>query len=182
MPAVTLATPISLGAGRSLKPPMGWSIKGLIADDPLRLQPSSRVVIEPPDGGASISWRMASWLVGKPYEVADFDMTLEYEHKLETEDIIALYPHLLRVLPENVSEARVINLPECGLILSITYLLQDQGWAGHVIYAPTLEVAGEIQILSYEGNELAYLMHFEEAMASMMTLHDDRLLVRTIKD
>jgi hypothetical protein len=178
MTAITLASPIALGKGRSLKPPQGWVVKGLVADDPLRLQPSSRLLIEPPDAGASISWRIASWLVGKPHEIADFELLLDSEHQLSEHEIAGLYPHLLRILPENVQQCSVRNLPECGRVLEVTYLLEEHGWAGHVIYAPTLEVEGEIQLLSYEGRELAYLMHFEEAMASMSTFQDERLASR----
>ena len=35
--------------------------------------------------------------------------------------------------------------------------------------------SGELQLLSYEGLELQYLRHFEEAMASIKTFRDERL-------
>lgn len=178
MSAVTLAAPIELGDGRSLRPPDGWGVKGVVADDPHRLQPNSRLVIEPPDGGASISWRVASWLVGKPDRFSDFEMVLDLEHVLDRDEIESLYPHVLRVLPENVREAKVHKMAGCGRVLSVTYLVEESGWAGHIVYMPSAEVEGELQLLSYEGKELAYLMHFEEALTSISSFVDERLRAR----
>jgi hypothetical protein len=166
---------VILGTGRSIQPPPGWEMSGRVADDPLRLQPGSRVSFRPgSDEHLNLSWSQVSWLVGKP-EADYFRMLLDRERKLSGEDLEPLYPVLIRFLLTNVTDASVVTLPGAGRALSVNYLLKDAGMAGQVNYLPSAEIPGEVQILSYEGKELPYLTYFEAAMNSLASFRDETL-------
>lgn len=168
------ADTLELDEGRTIRPPAGWMVVGAASSDPLTIQPDSRVVFQPGEkAGASICWRTTKWL-SKSALFDDFLMLLDTEHQLEADELGSLYPELLKVPPETVSEARVMRHPGCGRVLAVTYL--SQGWAGHALYMPTGRHKGELQILSFEGKELPYLEHFEAALASMNTFKDSVLL------
>ncbi|HEY9871232.1 MAG TPA: hypothetical protein V6D08_18875 [Candidatus Obscuribacterales bacterium] len=174
--ATLLGQPISLGEGRSICPPSGWKASGVIADNPLRLQPGSRVVLYPEeDPEASIAWRIESWLVGHP-QADDFAMLLDHEGTPGRSDLESLSPSLIRLNLRSLTEARVVRHRGAGNVLALTYLDDDSGWAGYVLYAPTLQIAGEVQILSYEGLQVPYLSYLEPAMASINSFRDGRLL------
>jgi hypothetical protein len=174
--ATLLGQPVSLGEGRSICPPSGWKASGVIADNPLRLQPGSRVVLYPEENPqASIAWRIESWLVGHP-QADDFAMLLDHEGTPARFDLEDLAPLLIRVSLRTLTEARVVRHPGAGNVLALTYLDEESGWAGHVLYAPTLQIAGEVQILSYEGLQLPYLTYLEVAMASMNSFRDVHLV------
>lgn len=165
---------VELDEGRTIRPPTGWQLVGAASSDPLSVQPDSRIIFQPGENaGASICWRTAKWL-SKSALLDDFLMMLDTEHHLSSEELESLYPDLIKVPPETVSEARVMAYPGCGRVLAVTYL--SQGWAGHALYMPTGRHEGELQILSFEGTELPYLEHFEAALASMATFKDDVLL------
>ena len=175
MATISLAEPISLGEGRSIRPPADWVVSGRVANDPLRVQPSSRVLFIPPDNeNATISWRFVDWLVGKPL-FDEFRNLLDVATRLTVEDLAVFHPALIRILPENITQASVVRLPEAGTVLALDYQVTGSGWAGHLIYAPSPEVEGEIQLLSYEGLELPYLKHLQVAMASLASFIDERL-------
>lgn len=176
MRASNSVDPVVLGTGRSIQPPPGWQMSGRVADDPLRLQPGSRITFRPgADEHLNLSWSQVSWLVGKP-EAEYFRMLLDTERKLTSEDLEPLYPVLIRFLLSNVTDARVVTLPGAGRALSVNYLLKDAGLVGQVNYLPTGEIPGEVQLLSYEGKELPYLTYFEAAMNSLATFRDERLM------
>src|SRR5215470_11421532 len=102
-----LGEPLDLGGGRSIRPPQGWIVSGRVAEDPLRVQPGSRVVIAPNDGSqVSILWRAATWLVGKPSS-QQFTFLLDIPRELFREQLEPLYPDLIRIALENITEARV---------------------------------------------------------------------------
>jgi len=175
MASISLAEPISLGEGRSIRPPAGWTVSGRVADDPLRLQPGSRVLFIPPDNeNATISWRFVDWLVGKPL-FDDFRILLDVAASGKLEDMAVFYPALIRILPEYITQAGVVRLPGAGTVLALNYQATESGWAGRLIYAPSPEVEGEIQLLSYEGLELPYRKYLEVAMASLASFIDERL-------
>jgi len=175
MSAFVLGDYVQLGEGRMIRPPQGWLVSGLVADNLLRLQPPSRVVFYPHErAGASLCWRRADWLIGKPASTV-FLALLDLGGVLEKTDLEALVPDLIRLPLESINEGRIKILPGAGSVLAVTYLSTNSQWAGQVIYAPTHEVQGEVQLLSYEGEQVAYLSFLEPAMASIQSFRDLRL-------
>src|SRR5262249_40107282 len=104
-----------------------------------------------------------------------FRVLLDVASRLKIEDLAVFHPALIRILPENITQAGVVRMPGAGTVLALNYQVMESGWAGNLIYAPSPEVEGEIQLLSYEGLELPYRKHLEVAMASLASFIDERL-------
>lgn len=173
-----LANPVELGEGRSIRPPLDWSVAMYQVDDPMHVEPPPRCVMTPPGKHfASLSWFTSAALVGKAS--ADyFAYLLNKARILTVKELEPLYPILIRIPIANIVDMRINDHEGLGLVLAISYIDSETGSAGHAIYAPTSELPGEIQILTYEGLEHDYNSFWDQAKASINSFIDTYLLGR----
>lgn len=167
-----LDAPFSLGAGRSIRPPFGWTVEGFVSgNDALRLRPESHVRWCPPGiERLSLHWSKSK----SPLSIADRELFAELLRSpmgvLTPSDLAPLCPSLIRIPLFRITRAQVTHLPRYGPFLEIDYFIAEHGEAGIVYYAPTDRFEhGEYQILAYEGKEPAFTTFLSVARKSLRT-------------
>jgi len=167
-----LGARVSLGFGRSIQPPEGWSFDGWVLDDPLALLPKSWLRWNPPGHQRLVlRWNLSPRLL--PWEVMDRLVGLLEAPlgELPVSGVAALSPALIRIPLDFVTQAEIISYPYTWPLLRIEYFIPHEWEAGTVHYSPTENYAlGEYQMLAFEGNDDAYRKYLAVAQASMQTL------------
>lgn len=170
-----LDQPFSLGAGRTIRPPMGWTAQGFISgNDHLRLRPANHARWFPHEiRGLSLHWNKST----SPLSPAAADYFAEILRKplgiVMVEELTPLFPELIRIPILRITRAQVTSLPRYGPFLEIDYFIAEQREAGIVYYAPTERFEfGEFQVLAYEGKEPAFTTFLPVARKSLRTFCD----------
>ncbi len=171
----TLDQPFSLGAGRTIRPPSGWTTQGFISgNDRLRLRPANHARWAPAGvERLSLHWNKSM----SPLSTATAEYFAEILQKplgiVMVEELLPLFPELIRIPLIRITRAQVTSLPRYGPFLEIDYFIAEQREAGIVYFAPTDRFEyGEYQVLAYEGKEPAFTTFLPVARKSLRTFCD----------
>jgi hypothetical protein len=171
----TLDQAFSLGAGRTIRPPMGWTAQGFISgNDTLKLRPASQARWSPAGSDRlSLHWNKSM----SPLSVETAEYFSEILRKplgiVTIEELEPLFPELIRIPLIRITQARVTSLPRYGPFLEIDYFIAEKREAGLVYFAPTERFEfGEYQVLAYEGQEPAFTTFLPVARKSIRTFCD----------
>lgn len=167
-----LDEPFSLGSGRTIRPPAGWSAEGFVSgSDQLRLRPASHVRWCPPGcERLSLHWNKSTTPLANAAAEHFSELLRSPLGVVRVEDLAPLFPAMIRIPLLRITRAQVTHLPRYGPFLEIDYFIAEQGEAGIVYYAPTDRFEhGEYQLLAYEGREPAYTTFLAVARKSLRT-------------
>jgi hypothetical protein len=167
-----LGSPVLLKSGIYMRPPLGWSLQGWIAEDnELLLLPKSRVRWEAPGAAqASLHWELGTAPLPAEAMREFINILRTVPNTVATEKLKPLYPSLIRIPLKLLSSASVVQTGIAGSMLRIEYSMPDEHLAGIVLYAPTeLYEYGEYHELAYEGKDPDYGKFLPAAVAAIET-------------
>jgi len=166
-----LAGPSFLGAGRTIRPPEGWTQTGWVTENPLWVLPKSRVRWTPPEAERlSLHWDLS--MTPLPEEIMEpFVRLLDGWPGTVAKDLLKpLYPALIRMSLDSITTASLVTYEKSGRLLRVEYAFPEYSELGIVHYSPTeMYEFGEFQILAYEGKDPDFSRLLAVAEASMAT-------------
>ncbi|HEY9871478.1 MAG TPA: hypothetical protein V6D08_20140 [Candidatus Obscuribacterales bacterium] len=118
---------------------------------------------------ASLGWQIVNWLEGGP-EWNVFQRLLSTTGEIDREDLRLLYPALIRIPIEFITECAVAPHPTFGPTLVVRYTYPEEGPCGIVLYAVSSTGENDLHMISYEGQQPSFSRYLNEAAASMSSI------------
>lgn len=169
MSTVLLEKSVDLGEGISLHPPSGWTQSGWVTDNPLWLNPKDRMDWMPPGAkSAVLHWEMSASPLPEDVMAAFIELLKGKSEPLSIQQILPLYPALVRMEMDAISRAQVLYNPDSESVLCVQYAINRTQEFGVVFYGLTKGSAlGEFQMVCYEGKGPEYGQFFEAGKAAL---------------
>lgn len=159
-----------LGSGRSLVPPEGWLKTGFITENELGLEPKSQMRWCPVETQAVfLHWWLSSSPLPQESMMILQDLVSRVPGWIAIEQILPLYPALIRMPLHCLTRARIVPYPGNFSMLGVEYFIREKSMVGIVFYAPSLHEYGEYEALAYEGTEPAYSQYWKFARNALET-------------
>lgn len=150
-----LGSSVSLGGGRSIRPPQGWKADGFVtSDNPLWILPKSRLRWWPEDSDERLNLHWSLSPTPLDQQTMQFLIAIinRGDGEVSQAELQKLAPQLIRIKLDAIKDARVVSESDAGAMLRIEYKYADDDETGIVLYSPTeMYERGEVQILGFEG-------------------------------
>jgi len=167
----TQPTPaIQLSDFLGIVPPVGWAIAVEFDNLPFRLMGYGRIVFRPQGiDRVCLVWQLVNWLDGQP-EWWFLKALLDRSVKLGSEAMERLYPKLIRIPVQFLTDFRIADHAGLGRVLTVDYDHPDLRSKGRILYGQSPTGDADLQMISYEGAEPSYSEHRLEAIEAILSL------------